>query len=94
MPWKRTRDDQRDEVMRQLLGQPGAGYELARLLKIKPATVYNWKRVPEARVNSVCQVTGLTRHQLRPDLFDKHGRRRPVESKVAAGVAAVREMAS
>jgi DNA-binding transcriptional regulator YdaS (Cro superfamily) len=42
---------------------------LARGLNISPAAVCQWKRVPADRVLSVERITGVSRHELRPDLY-------------------------
>ncbi|MDT4842936.1 putative antitoxin of bacterial toxin-antitoxin system, YdaS/YdaT [compost metagenome] len=50
----------------------GGQSALARALKIKPQAVQNWcavGRIPAERVLSVEAVTGISRHELRPDLY-------------------------
>lgn len=45
---------------------------LASKLGIKPPSVYEWKargRVPAERVLDVESATGVTRYELRPDIF-------------------------
>ncbi len=44
---------------------------LARALdgKISPQAISQWKRVPAERVLDVERVTGVPRHELRPDLY-------------------------
>ena len=43
--------------------------QVATLLRISPQTVYAWPRVPSGRVWQLSQASGLTPHQLRPDLY-------------------------
>lgn len=43
--------------------------ELAMRLKIKPQAVSQWTRVPVGRVPEVEAVTGIPRHELRPDFW-------------------------
>lgn len=45
--------------------------DLAKALNVDPATVTRWaqKRVPAERVLDVERVTGLSRSQIRPDLY-------------------------
>jgi len=53
---------------------------LARALNIKPQAVQNWcaaGRIPAERVLAVESITGIPRHELRPDLY-------PVDSQSAA----------
>jgi len=42
---------------------------LAGALKIKPQAVSQWKLVPADRVLKVEKLTGISRHELRPDVF-------------------------
>jgi DNA-binding transcriptional regulator YdaS (Cro superfamily) len=54
-----------------------AGYgpaRLARLLaNISPQAISQWSKVPEDRVVEVERVTGISRHELRPDLSEIFG---------------------
>lgn len=43
--------------------------ELARRLGIKVQTIQQWTRIPAERVHEVERVTGIPRHELRPDLY-------------------------
>ncbi|WP_082511553.1 transcriptional regulator [Devosia sp. Leaf420] len=47
----------------------GSASELARRLGIKPAAVLQWVRVPAERCLEVERVTGVSRHELRPDVY-------------------------
>jgi len=50
----------------------GGVVELARKLGIKPPSISEWKarkRVPAERVLDVERLTGVSRHDLRPDIF-------------------------
>lgn len=47
----------------------GGGRALAHKLGISPPAVYQWRRVPVARVLDVERVTGVARHDLRPDIY-------------------------
>lgn len=47
----------------------GTASELARRLGIKPAAVLQWKRVPAERCLEVERLTGISRHELRPDIY-------------------------
>ena len=45
---------------------------LARLadgLRIEHTSIYSWKKVPAERVANVESLTGISRHDLRPDIF-------------------------
>jgi DNA-binding transcriptional regulator YdaS (Cro superfamily) len=42
--------------------------EIARGLKINPSAVSMWVRVPAERLPEVERITGIPRHELRPDI--------------------------
>lgn len=50
--------------------------ELARRLGVKVQSIQQWKRIPAERVLDVERVTGVPRHELRPDIY-------PIEAKAA-----------
>ena len=54
------------EVAAQKVGGPIA---LATALGIKHPALYSWKRVPAERVLHIEKLTGVSRHELRPDVF-------------------------
>lgn len=55
------------EAAKAKVGGPGA---LAKLLgKITPQAVSQWRRVPAERVIDVEKATGVSRHELRPDIY-------------------------
>ena len=47
--------------------------DLARLLKITPAAIAQWDKIPASRILDVERVTKVDRVQLRPDLFKRRG---------------------
>lgn len=44
---------------------------LARLVGVPHQSIYKWRRIPAERVQIIAKMTGLSRHQLRPDLYEK-----------------------
>ena len=47
-------------------------YRLARLIGVKHPTIHSWMkagRVPAERVLAIEQATGISRYELRPDVF-------------------------
>lgn len=59
--------------MRAVLAAAGGARALATALKISRVAVYNWKRVPVTRVLDVERLTGIPRHDLRPDVYPDEG---------------------
>ena len=51
--------------------------EIAEGLGLATSTVCQWDQVPAERVAGVARVLGVSKHQLRPDLFDPPCPRRP-----------------
>ena len=47
----------------------GGASALSRHLKITPQAVLQWKNAPADRVLEIEKVTGVSRHDLRPDVF-------------------------
>ncbi len=50
-------------------GIRGKRAEIAEACRISPQAVYQWKKVPAAHVLTVEEITGIPRHELRPDIF-------------------------
>ena len=59
-----------EEALAKAKQEVGSGAELARLLgDITSQAISQWRRVPAERVLDVERVTGVPRHELRPDLY-------------------------
>ena len=43
--------------------------DLARACGVNKSTVARWRRVPAERVLEVERVTGISRHEMRPDIY-------------------------
>jgi DNA-binding transcriptional regulator YdaS (Cro superfamily) len=54
----------------------GGNVGLARLIGVTSQAVSQWRRVPAERVLDVERVTGVARHDLRPDLYPPQTGRR------------------
>ncbi|MEI4482200.1 MULTISPECIES: transcriptional regulator [unclassified Phyllobacterium] len=57
------------EIVAKAAEKTGGVVSLARELGIKHTAMYSWKRVPAERVLDIERVSGISRHELRPDLF-------------------------
>ena len=66
-------------IIPSLFEKAGSASELARRLGISPAAVLQWDKVPANRVLVVEQVTGVSRHLQRPDIFGEEPRE-PLEA--------------
>ncbi len=59
-------------AIERAIASAGSASELARQLGVVPMTVTQWKtrdRVPAERVIAIETATGISRHDLRPDVF-------------------------
>ncbi|ABS12951.1 hypothetical protein Oant_0220 [Brucella anthropi ATCC 49188] len=57
------------EIVAKAAEEVGGVVALARALNIKHTAMYSWKRVPAERVLEIERVSGISRHELRPDLY-------------------------
>ena len=56
-------------IVAKAVKKAGGVTSLARKLGIKHNAFYVWKRVPAERVLEIERITGISRHDLRPDLY-------------------------
>jgi TorA maturation chaperone TorD len=61
----------RDPGLARAIDKAGGVAELARKIGIAQPSVSNWSRVPAQRVIAVEAATGISRRELRPDLYDE-----------------------
>ena len=57
------------KIVALAIATAGGKRPLGRALGIKYQSIQLWRKIPAERVIAIEQVTGLTREQLRPDLF-------------------------
>lgn len=55
---------------KDVIAAAGGASALARALGLHHTTVLGWKRIPAERVPAVSRLIGISRHELRPDLWD------------------------
>lgn len=60
-----------DTGLKRALEAAGTGEKLAAALEITPQAISQWERVPLSRVFEVERITGVPRHDLRPDFFSE-----------------------
>jgi TorA maturation chaperone TorD len=61
----------RDDGLDRAIDAVGGVAQLARKIGISQPSVSNWTRVPAERVIAVETATGISRHDLRPDLYSE-----------------------
>lgn len=55
--------------IREMADKVGGLKSFARRLGIRHQSLYSWKRVPAERVPEIERITGISRHELRPDIY-------------------------
>ena len=61
--------DTKAEALKRAVDKSGGQAEFARLIGITAQAVSQWDEVPPLRVLAVERVSGVSRHELRPDLY-------------------------
>jgi len=56
-------------IQEYLKNNPGIGACLAQHFGISRAAISQWQEVPIGRVLGVEEITGISRHELRPDIY-------------------------
>jgi hypothetical protein len=59
----------RDTATQRAIAEAGGVLRLSRALGIKQPSVSKWKRIPAGHVLTIEGLTGISRHDLRPDIF-------------------------
>lgn len=54
-----------------IIHKAGGITSLARQLGITHNAIYSWKKIPPIRVLDIERITGISRHDLRPDLYPR-----------------------
>lgn len=58
-----------NKALKDIRSERGLLSAIARKLKLTPAAVSHWDKVPDRYLNKVAKFTGITKRTLRPDLF-------------------------
>lgn len=56
-------------IVKKVLANGGGCVALARSLKISKSAVSQWRRIPVGRVLEIERITGVSRHEMRPDIY-------------------------
>ena len=57
-------------ILDMVFEKAGGRAKLAEALNISRQTTYQWKRVPFEHIKKIEELTGMSRHELRPDLSE------------------------
>jgi DNA-binding transcriptional regulator YdaS (Cro superfamily) len=57
------------KALERIRAERGLSIRIARELGIYPSTVSQWVKVPDHHVREVARISGMTLHELRPDLW-------------------------
>ena len=60
-----------DKALRKAIDRAGGKRALARELGIAHQAVSKWQKVPVLRVLEIERLTGVSRHDLRPDVYPR-----------------------
>jgi len=60
---------QRDPILLHVFAAFGSAANLARFLGVSRAAICHWQRVPFRHLTVIEEVTGITREQMRPDIY-------------------------
>lgn len=77
----RAMDTGLDPVVQQAIDAAGGTAALALGLGIQAPSIYSWRRVPAVRVLAVEALTGISRHELRPDIYPREPAPAPKRTK-------------
>jgi DNA-binding transcriptional regulator YdaS (Cro superfamily) len=64
-------DNRPPEIVREAAANVGGLSQLAKLMGIRHTTFYRWKEVPAERVLQIEKLTGVSRHDMRPDIYPR-----------------------
>jgi DNA-binding transcriptional regulator YdaS (Cro superfamily) len=60
-----------DKALREAISRAGGQHALARALGIAQPAVAQWRKAPVLRVLEIERLTGVSRHDLRPDVYPR-----------------------
>ena len=57
------------EALKRAVKEVGGGTAMAKVCSITPSGVTQWKVAPAGRVLQIEKASGVSRHELRPDMY-------------------------
>lgn len=66
---KPTRRVPRNPILMDIFARVGSATKLAQELGITRQAISFWQQVPLSHVKAVAKITGMTREQIRPDIY-------------------------
>jgi DNA-binding transcriptional regulator YdaS (Cro superfamily) len=60
-----------DKALREAISRAGGKHALARALGISHPAIMQWRKAPVLRVLEIERLTGVSRHDLRPDVYPR-----------------------
>ncbi len=60
-----------EKALQTAIEAAGGVTKLAHMLEIAPPSIHGWSKVPVLRVLEVERITGVSRHDLRPDIYPR-----------------------
>jgi DNA-binding transcriptional regulator YdaS (Cro superfamily) len=62
------------EALTEAINRAGSRYALAKAIGVTTQAVYQWgEQAPVARVLAIEAATGISRHDLRPEIYPREG---------------------
>ena len=71
----------RTAALQNAIEAAGTAAELAKKLGITAQALSQWRVVPPNRVLEIERITGVSRHELRPDLYPREEAPRQIEAR-------------
>ena len=71
---RKLKTDPRDPIIGQAVAAAGGATKLAHALGCTVQAIWLWDKIPLARVPMVSALSGVPKHELRPDVFDGPGK--------------------
>jgi DNA-binding transcriptional regulator YdaS (Cro superfamily) len=65
----------KDAGLAKAIEKAGGQNALARLLGINESAISRWARVPVERLTEIERLTGVPKHELRPELYHNYSRK-------------------